>query len=160
MLKFYGIDESSACALYGLDKEAYKELSDLGGTFWAQSAWHRHVGQTGNFSVTLLGHNEGDHRQVWASNATSDRLSLTFTRSSWAVARVALGEQETHTVGEQDTLLHRETLLVVTSRDFEDVALEFIAETVTWHFRGHALVVKDATIDATVSHHGQTRTRT
>lgn len=43
----------------------------------------------------------------------------------------------------QDALLHWETLLVVTSGDTEDVALEFVSKTVTWNFGRHTFVVKD-----------------
>jgi hypothetical protein len=38
------------------------------------------------------------------------------------------------------------TLLIVSTRDFEDVALEFVTETVSLDFLAHALVVEDATM--------------
>lgn len=48
-------------------------------------------------------------------------------------------------MGEKDTLLHRETLLVVSTSDTEDVTLPFVTQRVTWNFLGHFLVVEDAT---------------
>jgi hypothetical protein len=43
-----------------------------------------------------------------------------------------------------DTLLHRETLLVVASGDLEDVALELVADAVARDFVTHAAVHEDA----------------
>ena len=42
-----------------------------------------------------------------------------------------------------DTLFHRKALLVVTTSDAEDVALEFIADTIAWYFLAHAAVHED-----------------
>ena len=61
---------------------------------------------------------------------------------------MTLGQQETNTVREQDTLLHGETLLVVASSDAEDIALELIAKGVTRDFGRDTLVIEDATIMA------------
>jgi hypothetical protein len=56
---------------------------------------------------------------------------------------VSLGEEELDTVGEKDTLLHGETLLVVSSGDLEDVALELVADGVTGDLLAHALLHED-----------------
>jgi len=57
---------------------------------------------------------------------------------------VAVGEEEFDTVREEDTLLHGETLLVVTTGDTENVAFEFVAEAVGGDLLGDLLVVEDA----------------
>ena len=68
-----------------------------------------------------------------------------------SVARHAVRQQQAHTVVAQHTLLHRETLLVVSSSDAshsqphaqtlpEDVALELVAQAVALHFLGDSLV--------------------
>ena len=44
----------------------------------------------------------------------------------------------------QDTLLHWESLLVVTSGDLEDVSLEFVTNRVAWYFVSHSLVHEDS----------------
>ena len=46
--------------------------------------------------------------------------------------------------GEEDALLHGETLLVVSAGDAEDVALPLVAEGVSRDLLGDALVVEDA----------------
>lgn len=43
-----------------------------------------------------------------------------------------------------NSLLHGETLLVIAAGDFEDVSLEFVANTVAWDFGAHAAVHEDA----------------
>lgn len=54
--------------------------------------------------------------------------------------QLTLLQQKTDTSGRGNTLLHRETLLVVTSRDTEDVSLEVIAKTVALDLVGDTLV--------------------
>ena len=56
---------------------------------------------------------------------------------------MTVGEEETDTVGEEDTLLHGETLLVVAASNAEDVALPLIAEGVAGDLLGDPLVVED-----------------
>jgi hypothetical protein len=55
---------------------------------------------------------------------------------------VTLGHQETNTVGQKNTLLHGETLLIVTTRDTEDVTLELVTERVTRDLLGHTLIIE------------------
>jgi len=80
-----------------------------------------HIGETGDISVTLL----------------DDALAL--TSAAWAVAGVSVGEQKADTGWVHDSLLHWETLLVVTTGDSEDISLEFISNAVTWNFCAHSV---------------------
>jgi hypothetical protein len=89
---------------------------------------------------TLLDNNEGEDREVGTNDTTTDRLSLALTSAARTVARVTLAQQETDTVGQENTLLHGETLFVVTTRDAENVTLELITEGVTRDFLGHTLI--------------------
>lgn len=57
---------------------------------------------------------------------------------------MALAEQQPHTGGMHDSLLHGETLLVVAAGDFEDIACEFGSKGVAGHFLTHAAVDEDA----------------
>jgi len=50
--------------------------------------------------------------------------------------------KKTHTVVAHDTLLHGETLLVVTTRDAENIAGELLAESLTIDLLGHTAVVE------------------
>lgn len=102
------------------------------------------VGQAGDIGVALLDDGEGEDRQVHGDDAAADRLALALTRAAGAVARVAVGEQEPDTGRVHDTLLHGEALLVVSTGDAEDVALELIADGVTGDFLTHAAVHEDA----------------
>ena len=46
---------------------------------------------------------------------------------------------------DEDTLLHRETLFVITTRDAEDIALELVANGLPGDFLRQFLVIKYAT---------------
>ena len=59
---------------------------------------------------------------------------------------MTVGEEETDTVGEEDTLLHGETLLVVSTSDTEDVTLPFVTERVSGDFLCDPLLVEDTAI--------------
>jgi len=95
------------------------------------------VGEARDVSITLLDNAEGEDREIHADDAATDRLSLALTGASGSVARVALGEEEADTGRVHDTLLHGETLLVVSTSDAEDVALELIADGVTRNLSAH-----------------------
>ena len=119
-----------------------EKLSDVVGTLRAQSLWGGDVSQALNVRLTLLDDSKGNHRHVLVDNAASDGLSLSLTGSSWSVARVALRQQQSDSGWVQNTLLHGETLLVVTTGDLEDVALELVTNRVTLDLLAHALLVE------------------
>lgn len=95
------------------------------------------VGETGDLLVALLDDAESKDGKVHADDAATDRLSLALTSAAGAVARVTLGEKEADTGRVHDTLLHGETLLVVSTSDTEDVALELITDRVTGNLSTH-----------------------
>lgn len=102
------------------------------------------VGQAGDIGVTLLDNGQSEDRQVHGDDAAADGLALALTSAAGAVAGVAVSEEETDTSRVHDTLLHGETLLVVSTGDAEDVALELVADRVTGDFLTHAAVHEDA----------------
>lgn len=120
-----------------------EELADLGGALGTEALRVDDVGEAGDVSITLLDNAEGEDREIHADDAATDRLSLALTGASGSVARVALGEEEADTGRVHDTLLHGETLLVVSSSDAEDVPLELIADGVTRNLSAHALLHED-----------------
>ncbi len=85
-------------------------------------------------SFALLHDDQTQHSDIRAHYASPDRLSLPLTRPASAIARVTVGQQQTDTVGQEDTLLHRETLLVVSSSNPENVSLELVRDVVTGDF--------------------------
>lgn len=104
----------------------------------------RGVGKTSNIVLTLLDDNQGQNSEIWADNASTDGLSLALTSAARSVARVAGGEEEADTGWVHNTLLHWETLLVVSTGDLEDVSLPLISNTVSWNLLAHSLVVENA----------------
>jgi len=48
-------------------------------------------------------------------------------------------------MGEEDALLHRESLLVIAASDAEDISFPFVTKRVCWNFLRNLLVVEDAT---------------
>lgn len=121
-----------------------EEAADLGGALGTEALGVDDIGQTGDVGVTLLDDGEGEDRQVHCDDAAADGLALALTSAAGAVARVTVCEQEPDTGGVHDTLLHRETLLVVSTGDAEDVALELVADAVAGDFVTHAAVHEDA----------------
>ena len=121
-----------------------EELSDVVGTLGTETLGDGRVGvsETGDLLLTLLDNNEVESLDIGADDATADRLALALTSAAGAVARVTLGEEQADTVGEEDTLLHGETLLVVTTTDAEDVTLPLFTEGVDLNILGHALLVE------------------
>ena len=100
-----------------------EELLVLGGALGTQAAGLDGVGQAGDLALTLGDDDEVAHGEVGADNATAHGAALAGTGAALAEARGALAEQEAHAVSAQHTLLHGETLLVVTAGDTEHVAL-------------------------------------
>lgn len=121
-----------------------EELSNVVGTLGTETLGDGRlgVGETGDLLLTLLDNNEVKSLDIGADDAATNRLALALTGAARAVARVTLGEQKADTVGEKDTLLHGETLLVVTTADAEDVALPLLAERVDLDVLRHALLVE------------------
>lgn len=121
-----------------------EEAADLGGALGAEALGSDRVGEAGDVGVALLDDAEGEDGQVHGDDAAADGLALALASAAGAVARVAVSEQQAHTGGVHDTLLHRETLLVVSTGDAEDVALELVADGVAGDFLTHAAVHEDA----------------
>jgi len=108
-----------------------EESSDLGSSLWTQSLRHDNIGQAWDILFTLFDDGEGKDSKVLSDNTATNRLSLALSSSSWPVAGVAIGEEEFDSGREHDTLFHRKALLVITTRDAEDVTLPFITKTVS-----------------------------
>jgi hypothetical protein len=123
-----------------------EQLADVRSTLWSETARHDRVGKTWDLGITLLDNNKVEDRQIVVHDATANRLALALTTTADTVARVVLGEKKTHTLVGEDTLHHRETLLVVTTGDTEDVTLELVTENITVDLMGHTLIEEDTSI--------------
>jgi len=132
-------DESSDIIILGQSEE----LSDSGGSLGSESLGELGVSETSNGLFTDLGDGEGDDGKISTDDASSDGLSLSFTSSSGSVTLVASLHEDSDSSLDKDTLLHGETVLIVTTSDFEDVSLEFVTKTVTFDFLAHSSSVED-----------------
>jgi len=121
-----------------------EELADLVGALGAKALGGGGVGEADDVGISLLLDDKVDHADIGTDDATADRLALALTLAAGTVAGATLLEKETGTAGREDTLLHGETLLVVTAGDAEDVASELVAELLSVHLLGDALVVQAA----------------
>jgi len=121
-----------------------EELADLRSTLGTKTLSCNSIGDTWDSGITLLDDAEGEDGEVHCDDASTDGFTLAFTGTTWAVAGVAIGKEEADTGWVHDSLLHWETLLVVATSDFEDVALEFITDRITWDFCAHALLHEDS----------------
>jgi len=117
-----------------------KESPDLGSPLWPQSVGKVDISQPRQVALALLDDHQGQDSEVQADDAPPDGLPLPLTGTPWSVARVPLRQQKPNTSRVHDTLLHRETLLVVSSSDPEDVSLELITNGITCNLLTHALV--------------------
>lgn len=120
-----------------------EEAADLGCALGTETLGVDNVGEAGNVSITLLDDAHGKDSEVHADDATANGLPLALAGATGAVARVTLAEQESDTGRVHDTLLHRETLLVVAAGNPEDVALELITDAVARDFLTHAALHED-----------------
>jgi hypothetical protein len=123
-----------------------EEPPDLGGTLGTETLGEDGVGKTGDLRLALLDDDERKDSDIGANDAATDRLAAALTGASGAVARVAIGEEELDTVGEEDTLLHGETLLVVSTGDTENISLPLISEGVAGDLLGNLLVVDETAV--------------
>lgn len=114
-----------------------EELADLRGALGAQALGVDDVGETGDLLLALLDDSQSEDGQVHADDAAADGLALALAGAAGAVARVAVGQEQADTGRVQDSLLHRETLLVVAAGDAEDVALPLVAEGVSGDLLAH-----------------------
>lgn len=121
-----------------------EELANLGSSLWTKTTRDLGVGKTLDLIVTLADDGEVEDRKIWANDASADRLALALTLAAWAVARLALAQKKAYTAVAENTLLHWETLLVVTTSDAEDVSSVLLAEVLAINLLGDTAVVEDA----------------
>jgi len=120
-----------------------KKPPDLRRPLRAQSLRQYIFRQTREGILALLDNNEGEDGDVGAYDAATDGLALALTCATGAVAAVAIGKEELHSVWEEDTLLHGETLLVIATCDTEYVAFKFVPERVGRDFLCNLFVVEN-----------------
>ncbi len=101
-----------------------------------------HDAGTFNNGVTLLDDSKSEGRNIGANNAASNRLLLSFTRSSGSVGGVSFRHEESGSALDEDTLLHCEAVLIISSGDFKDIALPVVSKDAGVDFLSHLLSVE------------------
>jgi len=119
-----------------------EELADLRGALGTKTLGVDDIGDTGDITIALLDDGKSKDGQIHRDDAATDGFTLALTSSAGSVAGVTIAQEETDTSWVHNSLLHWETLLVVAAGDLEDVALEFVANAVTWDLCAHSLIHK------------------
>lgn len=119
-----------------------EEPADLGGALGTEALGVDDVGEAGDVGLANLHDGESEDGEVGSDDAAADRLALALTAAAGAVAGVAVGEEEADTGRVHDTLLHRETLLVVAAGDADDVALPLVAQAVGGDLSAHLSIAR------------------
>lgn len=111
-----------------------EELADFSGTLRTETLGQYGVSEAGKLFVTLLDDDKRKDGDIGPNDAAANGLAAPLTLAPLTIAGVAIRKEEADTVGNEDTLLHGETLLVVSTRDTEDIALEFVADSLSRYF--------------------------
>jgi hypothetical protein len=69
--------------IIGLSKD--KSFSNVSGSLWSKSSWSLGIGKSFNFTFSFDENSEGNDRKVSSTDASSARLSLSLSSSSWSV---------------------------------------------------------------------------
>lgn len=119
-----------------------ESLDDVVATLGAESVGALDVGDASNLGISTLDNLEEDSGEVRVKDAATDGLSLALTSAGGVVAGSAGSEQDAGSAVNKDTLLHLETLLVVTAGNSEDVALELFSHDISFDLLTHSSVVE------------------
>jgi hypothetical protein len=98
------------------------------------------ISDAGDLGITLLGDAEEDGGDIGSDDAAADGLAGTLTNAHGLVASATLLEEDAGSAVNEDTLLHLETLLIVTAGNSEDVALELFTQDLAVNFLTHSSV--------------------
>ena len=69
--------------IIGLSED--ESFSNVSGSLWSESSWSLGIGESFNFTFSFDENSEGDDGKVRSTDASSARLSLSLSRSSWSV---------------------------------------------------------------------------
>lgn len=119
-----------------------KKLADASGTLRAKAPRNIGIRKAWQLTLTLLDDHQVKNLDFRGNNAAANALPLPLTLPALAIAGGPLLQKQAHALGSHDTLLHGETLLVVASRDLEDVTLELIAHNISNNLLVHTLIVE------------------
>jgi len=131
-----------------------EESPDFSRSLGTESLGKDIVGQTFNLAFSLLYDDQTENSNIGANDAAADGLASAFTIPAGAVARVTVREEESDTGGEENTLLHGETLLVISTSNTEDVTSPFGTKSVTLDLLRDPFVVEDTSASLVIDLNG------
>ena len=99
------------------------QLADLPNPLWAQSTWLHFVRESRDIGVPLADNDEIEHTQTVIDNAAVDRLTPPLSGTSRSETAVSLLEEQLDAASSEYTLLHWETLFVISTTDANNVSL-------------------------------------
>jgi len=117
-------------------------LDDVVSALHAETVRSVDISDTLEVGVTLLDDSEEDGSKIGTADAATDGLSLALTNTAGNVTSATLLVEDAGSTVDKNTLLHLETLLVVTAGNSEDVALELVAHDLTIDLLTHSPVVE------------------
>ena len=80
-----------------------KQFTDVVCSFWPKSSWDGFVGQTGDFSLSLLDDDQVEDGKIVVDDAATDRLSFTLTGTAGAITFLTLVEEQLNSTNSSDT---------------------------------------------------------
>lgn len=121
-----------------------KKRTQFVGALRPQAPRNSNVSQARDSIVTRLDDDQVEHRDLVGNDASANALALALAaaHSKAPAPRLALVHEETHARGRDNTLLHREPLLILTAHHFEDVPLILIGDVLAVNLLRQTPVVK------------------
>jgi hypothetical protein len=116
-----------------------KELADLGCALWTETLWVNDICDAWDLGITLLNDAECENGEIHRDDTSTNRFTLSLSSSAGSVARVSLREEKADPSWVHNTLLHWETLLVVTTSDPEDISLELVSDGIPRNLSAHSV---------------------
>ena len=120
------------------------EFSNARGSLGSESSGLHVIGKSGDVFFSLLDHAEGKACNIGANNASSNGSSLSLSFSLGTVSLGSWSEEKSDSVVGEYTLFHGKSVLIESSVDFENVALELFAEGISLNFLTHSLLEEDS----------------
>jgi len=126
-----------------LDVEA-EDGSDVALSLLEEARGHLLVGAAGNLGITLLHDLQRHDGEVRAGDAATDGTSSAVAGSLGVEEGALFLEEDAGSALSHDTLLHCETLSIVSAGNFENVAFVFLTKIFAFNFLSHSLLEEGA----------------
>jgi len=124
-----------------------EECADLVGALWPETAGDRFVSESWDFSLAPSDDYKIKYGNVVSNYGATDALALPLSSPPGPVGLLSLSTKDSYTSVGEDALTHRESLLVISTRDTEGITGEFRAEDTPLNLLGDAVSVEVLELD-------------